>query len=286
MKIAIVSSSTFNIYASALIARLISDGNKPIALICVRKSWLREMMGYIERHGVRGATNKVLQVLRLKSWPGSDHWAVMSDYAQKHGLNDWRTPLPQVCKKHDIHFQRVEKLSADNTAEFVRRSRIDLLLNAGGDLFRKNIIQAPRQGVFNVHKGLLPSYRGYNVVEWSLFNRHPAGVTLHYVDVGLDTGDVIQTNAIPIEKGDVIDTIRARSYPLQVELMAQGVRQLVAGTIERTRQAKADGRQYFSMHPRLKAITEKRLRHDQDARWRQRAVESAPVPPNTEQSAA
>ena len=259
MRIAVVSSSTFNIYASALIARLIVDGHKPMSVICVRKSCWREILGYFERHGLRGTVNKFLQVLRLNPWPGSDHWGVMADYARRHGLQDWRVPLPRQCTKQGIDYVRVDELSADTTVEYIKRNKIDLLLNAGGELYRKNILAGPPQGVFNVHKGFLPSYRGYHVVEWSLFNGHQVGVTLHYVNTGLDTGDIVQSASIPVEAADSVATIRAKSYPLQVDLMVSGVKQLAAGVIVRTPQARADGRQYFSMHPRLKSIAEKRI---------------------------
>jgi folate-dependent phosphoribosylglycinamide formyltransferase PurN len=259
MRTAVVTSALFDIYGAAIISRLISEGQRPVSVICVRPSRWEEIRGYVRRHGVRGTLEKVLQVLNLRPWPGSDHWGVMQRYAQKHGLTDWKTPLPQLCRRNGIELVRVKSLNDDATVRYVRQRQIDLLLNAGRALFRAQIIEAPAHGVLNVHKGILPVYRGYNVLEWSLLDGSQPGVTLHFVNAGLDTGDIVRSVPIPVEAGDDIKTLRAKSYPLQVDLMVWGLQQLVAGSLTRIGQVKEDGKQHFAMHPRLKTVAERSI---------------------------
>ena len=54
--------------------------------------------------------------------------------------------------------------------------------------FAKALLDVPRLGVLNIHLGLLPEIRGMSSPEWSLLNRVPVGITIHYMDAGIDTG--------------------------------------------------------------------------------------------------
>jgi len=130
--------------------------------------------------------------------------------------------------------------------------------NAGADIFRRDIIGAARRGILNGHMGYLPTYRGYNVLEWSLFGGHQVGVTLHFIDTGIDTGDILRFAPIRVEAGDTIESLRAKSYPVKIDLMAWAINALDAGC-HRTPQRLSEGRQYFAMHPRLRAVAEAQI---------------------------
>ena len=72
------------------------------------------------------------------------------------------------------------------------------------------VLDVPRLGVVNVHGGLLPEYRGGHVMQWAIINGEPeTGVTLHYMDAGIDTGPVIADARFPIQVDD--DAVRVRS---------------------------------------------------------------------------
>ena len=100
-----------------------------------------------------------------------------------------------------------------------------------------------------------------NVLEWSLHNKFPIGVTIHFIDEGIDTGDILITREIPIEKGDTIDSLRDKSYPISVDALAEAVNRLQEKTLEAFKQ-KASGKQYFVMHQRMKDIIEAGLQKD------------------------
>lgn len=77
--------------------------------------------------------------------------------------------------------------------------KLDVGLHQSGIIYRDPTIAAFRLGILNPHIGLLPKYRGRNVMEWSLFNGDPTGVTVFFVDSGIDTGSRIVVS----EKVDV-----------------------------------------------------------------------------------
>ena len=180
-------------------------------------------------------------------------------HAESLQLTGWDWPLPRVCEAHGLELVRARDLNDPGIVDYVRHRQTDLLINAGGGIFREALIRAPSIGVLNAHMGVLPAFRGMNVLEWSLFHGRPAGVTLHLIDRGVDTGDILRCREILVEAGDTIASLRARALAVSVDLMALGVEGLANAQLPRIVQSKEDGRQYFAMHPRLKQIVEDRL---------------------------
>ena len=87
-----------------------------------------------------------------------------------------------------------------NDPEFVgwcKKQNPDLLLVYGTRILRTPIIETPRLGVLNVHHSLLPDYRGNQVEFWQVLNGDldKSGVTIHFVDEGVDTGDIVLQEA-------------------------------------------------------------------------------------------
>lgn len=71
------------------------------------------------------------------------------------------------------------------------------------------LLQMFPKGIINIHGALLPQYRGGNVLNWVLVNdEKETGVTIHYMDEGIDTGDIIAQVKIPIKKTDTAKTLR------------------------------------------------------------------------------
>lgn len=93
-----------------------------------------------------------------------------------------------------------------------------------------------------------------NVLEWSLFYRNKIGVTLYFIDRGIDTGDILMFEEINIERGDTIASLRADTKNINVSLMAEAIKLLKEGKAIRRQQKKEEGKQYFVMHDRLRKI--------------------------------
>ena len=128
-----------------------------------------------------------------------------------------------------------------------------------GEILRREIIRSPAIGILNAHMGRLPAFRGMNVLEWSVFEGEPVGVTVHFIDEGIDMGDVLLFRELAVTAGDTLDSLRAKSVALGVDLMAEAVAQLEAKRAHPLRQSRSAGRQFFVMNPRLRAVTERRL---------------------------
>jgi len=97
-------------------------------------------------------------------------------------------------------------------------------------LLHPGILTASRLGGMNLHNGLLPEYRGANVLNWAVVNGEThAGVTLHWMDQGLDTGPVIAAAQTPITREDTALTVRDRLVGLGWKLLDRHLPDVLAG---------------------------------------------------------
>jgi methionyl-tRNA formyltransferase len=153
----------------------------------------------------------------------------------------------------------VEDVNSEDTRRVLYDLGVDLMILGGAPIVKAPILQVPRVGTLNAHQGLLPQLRGMNVIEWALLEGIPPTITVHFVDPGVDTGDIIATARIPIRPGDTLDSVRATATRVQSELLAQTACEAEKGALPRQSQRKEDGKQYYAMHPRLKAVAQARL---------------------------
>ena len=137
----------------------------------------------------------------------------------------------------------------------------DLVVFAGGNLLRRELLQTPRLGVINVHLGLLPEIRGMSTVEWSLLKGVPAGITIHFMDSGIDTGPILaRCQFAGTEECDSLEDLRKRLIAFGVRQLLEVLRNLEHGSISPQPQSQLDqDNQFFVMHERLKTLASERL---------------------------
>jgi hypothetical protein len=79
-------------------------------------------------------------------------------------------------------------LDDPSSSKVISRLNPDIGLHKVGVIYREPTIAAFRSGILNPHIGLLPRYRGRAVLEWSLLEGNPTGITVFFIDAGIDTG--------------------------------------------------------------------------------------------------
>src|SRR5260370_39285000 len=115
----------------------------------------------------------------------------------------------------------------------LRSLQCDVGLHAANVIYREPTISAFRLGILNAHIGILPKYRGRCVVEWSVLQGDPTGVTVFFIDSGIDTGGrIVLREFIPSNGWKRVGALKnmlfgcdARLYRKALEaLMQPGVR--------------------------------------------------------------
>jgi methionyl-tRNA formyltransferase len=131
--------------------------------------------------------------------------------------------LNQYCLKKNIPYLYFGAKDHDILKAWVKEKKPDLIVVFGMSmLLKKDVFTIPKHGTINIHPAYLPDFRGPNAFFWHYYAKElNPGVTVHYIDDGEDTGDIILQARIPVELG-----IRRNS--LQKKLIDElGVRLLI-----------------------------------------------------------
>ena len=106
------------------------------------------------------------------------------------------------------------------------------------EIIPKAIFDIPKFKTINYHPSLLPRYRGGSAINWAIINGETeTGVTIHYIDAGIDTGDMILQERVPIYPQDTVASLYfERLYPIGVRMIAETVRMIGEGKAPRIKQ--------------------------------------------------
>lgn len=122
-------------------------------------------------------------------------------------------------------------------AEWLRRMEPDLVLSVFfGYILPPEIIGIPGRGIINLHPGLLPFNKGAYSNVWSIIDETPAGATLHYIDEGIDTGDIISQQEVTVSPTDSGKTLYDRLEQACIDLFKSTWQSIRNGTAERRTQ--------------------------------------------------
>ncbi len=112
-----------------------------------------------------------------------------------------------------------------------------IVVVAFGKILPKNVLDYPRHGCVNVHGSLLPEYRGAAPMQRAIMDgKRETGVTTMMMDVGLDTGDMLVVEKMPIEEHDNFETVHDKLGAIGAHALLETVAQIKDGTLVRTRQ--------------------------------------------------
>lgn len=255
MRVAILAPIASSDY-SLLVASFISMGSDvELVGVVVRSPFsCKRVRNEFQRDGIR-LLEKVLNKVVLKN--------VEQDKApdpklQKMIKRAKRETLRTFCRQQHIPYLVTSDHNSKRAVHFLKEIAPDVIAFTGGGLIRKEVLAIPRLGVLNCHSGILPDYRGMDVVEWPIAEGRmfSVGLTLHFMDQGVDTGPILDWYYLHFQPGVTLTEIRkelARQMPF---FMLQGLRNLGKGKTETTVQSLDRKKQYYVIHPRLKAYAE------------------------------
>jgi len=113
-------------------------------------------------------------------------------------------------------------------------------------IFKSNLINLPPLKIINCHAGKLPYYRGRNVLNWVLINdEHEFGITVHYIDEGIDTGDIILQRAFKIEDKDDYSTILLRAHKECSSILYESIKLVQSGNVKIIKQVDLDPHGFY-----------------------------------------
>ena len=157
----------------------------------------------------------------------------VKEFALEKGLTVYQ---PEKVRKNEEFIEKIKSLNPDV-----------ICVVAYGKILPKEILEIPKYGCINVHGSLLPKYRGAAPIQWAVLNGDKeTGVTTMYMDVGMDTGDMILKEKVEIGEDETTGELWDRLSKIGGKLLVETLKQIEDGTAPREKQGEE-----FTMAPML-----------------------------------
>jgi len=206
-------------FVDAHITVLVHSPPKRIAKLCSNQ--LRNL----KRHGWRWIPYQLGEIVNIAM-------------AKSH-----RTPLPsphrpgqsfntEALASHPrILIRRFASINGTEACAFVRGQASDLGIALGSPILKEALFSLPRLGTINLHKGLLPNYRGMPPAFWEMHRgENSVGCTVHRVEAGLDTGDIILERSVAVDRFATVSGVQTKLHRVGVELVCEAAARVLAGS--------------------------------------------------------
>lgn len=171
------------------------------------------------------------------------------DKPKGRGMKMIPSEVKQFAEEKNIKIY--QPLKVKNNQEFINEIKglnPDVIcVVAYGKILPKEILEIPKYGCINVHASLLPKYRGAAPIQWAVLNGDKkTGITTMYMDVGMDTGDIILKEEVEIGEDETTGELWDRLKEIGGKLLVKTLQEIEQGTVKREKQGND-----FSMAPML-----------------------------------
>ena len=155
------------------------------------------------------------------------------DRPKGRGRGVIKTPVHECAARWGIPVFSPVKVKTPDAVQRLREEAPDLIVVAAfGQILSKEILELPRYGCVNVHASLLPKYRGAAPIQWAVIDgEEKSGVTIMQMDVGLDTGDILLQEEIPLAADETGESLYNKMAKLGGELLVKALPMIEQGTL-------------------------------------------------------
>jgi methionyl-tRNA formyltransferase len=146
--------------------------------------------------------------------------------------NNIFSKLSVVCKSNNLYFERILDVSSDCFFEKLKQLNPQLIVVCHFQkLIQKRIIELPEMGCINLHPSLLPNYRGMSPQHWPIIlGDKVTGITVHFIDVGVDTGDIIIQKSVEIEDNETVFHLQTKFKIIYAYIVIEAIKKIVSGS--------------------------------------------------------
>jgi len=163
----------------------------------------------------------------------------------------WDESVRALAERHRVPVLERATVNDPETARLLARHEPELFVMSNWRRWLSpDVYRLAPHGAINAHDALLPAYGGFAPINWAVAaGERETGVTVHLVDEGLDTGDILAREHVPIGFEDTATDVYHRTLPLFPELVTKAVAQLESGTAAPVAQGRA-GASFFPRRSR------------------------------------
>ena len=167
--------------------------------------------------------------------------------------------IKQSAEAYGLSVIERSDLNSKDFISLIKQYDPDLFISVASPIiFKEELTKTPKIDCINIHNAPLPKYRGMLPNFWQMYyGEKESGITVHKIDVGIDTGDIIAQRFVPIDPGETLDQLIRKTKAEGANLMMEVIESFRSGKIE-YRKMEGEG-SYFSF-PSRKDVKEFRKR--------------------------
>jgi methionyl-tRNA formyltransferase len=151
--------------------------------------------------------------------------------ASDDGTDGWQPSFRSAAERHNLDIIAPPNVNEPSVVAQVAALEPDFLLSfQAAQILRSPLIATAGMATLNLHFGPLPRYRGVAPIAWAIINGEAAtGVSIHHINPGVDSGELVRSRAVPIEDDDTGRTLYDKCSQAAVELFREAWPALRAG---------------------------------------------------------
>ncbi|MFO1418580.1 MAG: formyl transferase [Methylotetracoccus sp.] len=132
---------------------------------------------------------------------------------------------------------------------FIEAHAPELLVVCGTTVIKPEVFTLAPRGTINIHTGITPEYRSADPIFWALYNGEPekVGVTVHFVDQGIDTGSIIEQQSVPVFRGDTLASLYVRCVSRGADMMSRAINAIERGAVQTLNRDRVKSRAFYSI---------------------------------------
>lgn len=142
--------------------------------------------------------------------------------------------LEEITEKWHIEFFKTTDINSTTVADKIKQIGPDLIISAHlRKILKKDIFSLAMRGALNVHPSLLPKYRGLSPQHQAIMHGDSeSGVSVHFIEEEVDTGDIVAQQKFAIDKGDYILQVQAKMLAIYKTIVVQALEAIEKGSFE------------------------------------------------------
>jgi phosphoribosylglycinamide formyltransferase-1 len=129
---------------------------------------------------------------------------------------------------------KIRRQYDEQIVSILEEEKIDLVVLAGYMLLiGQNIVEKFKNRIINIHPALLPAFKGTHGIKDAFdYGVKVTGVTVHFVDEGLDSGPIILQQAVEVRKDDTTETLEEKIHTVEHKIYPLAVKYFCAGMLK------------------------------------------------------
>jgi methionyl-tRNA formyltransferase len=186
---------------------------------------------------------------------------------------EWRTLIAKVWNMARLGRLIILRRPLDHPTSVARLRALqcDVGLHAADVIYREPTISAFKLGILNAHIGILPRYRGRSVAEWSVLQGDPTGVTVFFIDSGIDTGErIVLREFIPSDGRNNVQALKTMLFGWDARLYRKAIEALMRPGVQFEKNDSLKGQRYYVMSKMFSRLVNEILGDGTNPGWTNR----------------